>query len=261
MLASTEVFLYLLLTSLFTQSSRLKGSAGGIQPAAHKVVYIGVISAPRNIEKRMRVRQSYLTKLREANTDGRVLAEFIIGHEALVGVGHQQGIQARLEDQKLEEEIIAEAKTFGDVRRIMLPETYQNLPDKTLHFLQQGVALKYDFLLKADDDQEVDLEFVEKYASNHNGSELIYAGRSLFDKEAYASQEGADGKFVPYFSGSCYLLSFGLANLIVGVNSTHTGQFLSYGSSSEDVDMGRWVEWEKRLGHDVIYETLSGLAK
>ena len=56
---------------------------------------------------------------------------------------------------------------------------------------------------------------------------------------------GADGRTVPYMSGNLYGMSIGLAAHIVHDDWPRSVLYLAYGSSSEDVDVGRWVDFVK----------------
>jgi len=220
-----------------------------------RLLYVGVISGPANRQRRDEVRSSWLNEFQKNHTnDGRIFAEFIIGHAPFTS--KVQGSLGTPEQLKLEDELRQEAEAHGDIRRIALPEKYEYLPDKVLLFLQQGLQQEYSFLLKIDDDQVLDVDATKRFVALHSPDELLYAGVTYWDHKEYDSQLGTRGDFVPYFGGPCYLLSWGLAHKIVEVHGAHTAAFMNYGSSSEDVDMGRWVQWESGLGGNVTYSKL-----
>lgn len=221
--------------------------------SSDKLLYVGIMSAPDNRQKRDVVRKSYLNELRKKHTDGRVFAKFIIGHVPFTS--YAQGTLGTPEQLKLEKQLEEEEKAHGDILRVPLPEKYENLPDKVIHSLQHGLQQQYSFLMKIDDDMDMNIDETEKFVAEHSPDKFIYAGASNWATPAYESQKGPDGKFAPYFAGPCYMLSRGLAHQILEVHGAHTAEFIRYGSSSEDVDMGRWVQFEKKVGGKVSYIT------
>jgi len=230
-----------------------------IGPDSGRILYVGVMSAPGYRKRRDVVRSTYLNALRKNNSDGRILAEFIIGHEPFTSKA--QGTVGTPEQLQLEEEIAKEAEVFGDIRRIPVPDAYENLPDKVIQLLDKGLQKHYNFYMKIDDDQVLNVNAAERLLSQHSSTELLYAGISIFSSLTSKLQLGPLGQvdFVSYFSGRCYMLSWALAHQIVEVHGGHTAGFLRYGQSSEDVDMGRWVQWESTLGHNVTVENVPGL--
>merc|ERR1719482_2396194 len=114
--------------------------------------------------------------------------------------------------------------------------------------------------MKVDDDHQLDVDKVLSFLNNGSyipGS-LLYAGRKLFSPPAkFRSALGADGKTEPYFQGRCYLLSWGLAWRIAEWDLAHSVAYNSYGSTSEDATMGRWVAYEAAGSKDhALYKTV-----
>lgn len=216
-------------------------------------LYVGILSSPSNFQRRAAVRNAYLNTLRETSTSKRIIAEFIIGHQAL-----EKSIQGELpkpEQQKIERELQWEAEEHGDIHRIVLPELYQNLPDKSFSLLQSGLDADCDFVMKIDDDRILNLTSTTQLLATRDPEELLYAGYGLFYKQLSVLQDSADHTFAPYFSGWCYLLSRKLAHQIVEVHRDHSAAFMEYGQSSEDLVMGKWVHWEEMQGQNVTFKT------
>merc|ERR1719389_222880 len=111
----------------------------------------------------------------------------------------------------------------------------------------------YSFLLKVDDDRMLYNQQTVDIFKNKDPRELIYAGENMWTKKADERQLGHDGTFVGYFPGPSYALSWQLASQIVRTHREHSEEYLRYGSSSEDVDMGRWVQFEEQSGGKVNY--------
>merc|ERR1712048_36582 len=69
----------------------------------------------------------------------------------------------------------------------------------------------------------------------------LYMGYALVHDQHYDSQVGADGNFTPYFSGMCYGMTFDVAHEIIDEQSSDTVAYNTFGSTSEDLDMGKFV--------------------
>jgi len=141
----------------------------------------------------------------------------------------------------LEEE---EEANKNDILRLPVTDSYEELPSKVLAFFSHAVQQGYEFIVKMDDDRIPDVPRMEQFFSSLSGSQLIYAGCMLYETADSAIQVGADGNFTEYFAGPTYALSRTLANKIAGEEGlAHSVAYNAYGSSSEDVDMGKWVQW------------------
>ena len=57
---------------------------------------------------------------------------------------------------------------------------------------------------------------------------------------------GPDGTTAPFHSGPSYVLSSGLARSIFVRDRLHTTFFYAYGSSSEDANVGKWVQYAEQ---------------
>jgi len=245
------VFAALVALFCFCHSVRNLAAAASFQ----QFIYIGVLSAPNNFKRREQARRRWLKDTRaKFGQEARVRAEFIVGHTPLYSDPHVQGVLAPETALQTERQLDEESKLYNDIRRIPLAETYLTLPDKSLQTLQLGVTAGYRYIVKIDDDRDLHVSELMSFCSRMIQVDNVYAGDNLWKKKGYTSQLGADGKFVPYFGGPAYLLSHGLAAKILHETS-NGASFLLTGSSSEDVDMGRWVKEAKHLGANVQFET------
>lgn len=221
-------------------------AAAGPLPT-NSTVYIGVISAPMNVQKRREVRERWLTAVRQrfAVEDGerpRVQAEFIIGRQPINNgqTGREQGAKATDGETSREELLVSEAEEHGDIYRIPAAESYAELPDKVLLMLGHALDGGYSFIVKIDDDQHLDIDTLISTVESADLHDPLYAG-------PFHRQAGADDEFVPYFGCPCYMLSSVLANGIAREHLEHSVAYNTYGSTSEDVDMGRWVAYEDQF--------------
>jgi len=223
-----------------------------------KWIYIGVLSGPRNVQRRNEVRKSWLTSLRADRTD--IMAKFIIGREPMEGVtdvsDRRQGVVASARDRETERVLTEEEEiNKNDILRLPFADTYAELPAKTLALFSHAVQQGYEFIVKMDDDRIADVPRMDQFFSSLSGSQLIYAGCLLLERgESMDIQVGADGTFTEYFTGPTYALSRTLANEIAGEEGlAHSVAYNAYGSSSEDVDMGKWVQWvnSKRITNNM----------
>ncbi|XRB05697.1 hexosyltransferase [Pycnococcus provasolii] len=63
---------------------------------------------------------------------------------------------------------------------------------------------------------------------------------------------GADGSVAPFMSGAVYGLSIGLAASIIRDVRIHTMSYLLYGTSSDDANMGKWVDYATKRRELVV---------
>merc|ERR1711860_426470 len=163
-----------------------------------------------------------------------------------MGKNEKQGTLMTKKQIQSEWLLAEESKRFQDIVRIALPESYENLPDKTLQIFAHAVQAGYAFIVKMDDDQQPDLIAIQELAKSTNPQSMLYAGNRLWSPHGrhyvWPGQVGRDGKFVQYFGGPCYMLSYELARRIAVEDRSQSIELIRTGSASEDVDMGRWVK-------------------
>jgi len=165
---------------------------------------VGVLSAPKNWERRTAVRETWMGLL---GTERNVVVRFLIGKT----------------DPITEQRIQSEMADFGDVVRVDVAEEYRNLLAKTQAFFQWATEYyEFAFAMKVDDDSFLRVnvlasEIAERIAMGID-VKMIYEG--FFHRNAhimrsphakfYEPFENFDDcpTFLPYASGSGYLLSY-----------------------------------------------------
>lgn len=232
----------------FINASSVEGSSSDVQvevvgdaagPLPDRLIYVTILSAPKNHEKRNVLRKAFVTDVKSRYPTGTVRAKFIIGHGKFPGSG--QGTLVDKNGFELERSLREEEVKHGDVVRIPLPEAYEHLPDKTLLTVDHFVSSRYCFMVKLDDDQIFRPRSSVRFFQKRDPMSLLYMGGYIHDVFSYKAMAGKDGQFNKYFAGPSYILSWELARRVVRVHRDYSSQFLFYGSSSEDVDMGKWV--------------------
>merc|ERR1712224_1042759 len=118
-----------------------------------------------------------------------------------------------------------------------------------------GRGAKY--IVKMDDDMCLSLARFSKLVKMAKEPKFAYIANMIWDRKYYESQKGADGKFVKYMSGPIYALTFSLAKLITIADMNYAALYPMYGSSSEDVGMGRWVDHAMKK-HNVTVKYITG---
>jgi len=257
------------------------------------LVFIGYLSAPGNQEKRKWLRDTCFPRIRDdcwvfnttteksksndvgihphegrpgwgASCDGR----FFIGHPndpaaASSRQGHKQGALATNVEIDLARSLQNESDHFRDIQMIPMRDSYIELPDKTLSILRHGVQSGAETILKIDDDQCPNMTKVLEVAISTPRNVARYVGGYRWEGTEYDSMKGADGSIDPYMSGPGYLLSRSLAHAVAVDDINHSVLYMPYGSSSEDVDMGKWFAHANRTHPELkfVFEVMQGLTK
>jgi len=171
---------------------------------------------------------------------------------------HWQGMLASDADAKAGTSLMQEAADFGDIEVLSFAETYANLPLKTLGIMKFAAEHGYSYMMKIDVEYCVHvpavLAAIREHERLHPGTEL-YLGDKAWHGTEYDSMKQKDGVRVPFGRGLTWGLSLGLAQLIAQADWIHSVLYLSYGSSSEDVDLARWVLYAVET-HGVAVERL-----
>lgn len=261
-----------------TLSSTVVG--GNLTPAADDapLLYIGYLSAPGNREKRdvlretcfPRIRAACLAHGRNTTTGGgpgwgtACAGGFFVGRPGDVAAhtGKLQGANATATEIALAESLAAENAAFGDLELIPLRDAYADLPLKTLAILRAGAASGVAAVLKIDDDMCPDMEKVLQIARHTPRHVARYVGQYQWRGTEYRSMQGADGSVDPYMSGPVYIVSGVLARAVAFDDWVHSVLYMPYGSSSEDVNMGKWFAHANRTHPELefVRQTVRGLA-
>jgi len=115
--------------------------------------------------------------------------------------------------------------------------------------LKYGVEHKCAYIFKVDDEYCMDVDAVPKLLAEHETNfarDELYIGYYKFLGTEYSIMSGPRGDHAPYMSGWIYGVSYILASYIVNQDWTHSVLHHSYGTSSEDANMGMWVDYASK---------------
>ncbi len=116
--------------------------------AANRSVFIAVISAPGNFEKRNLIRQTWRKNFNSSGNQERLMG--------LAGFGFSLGLT---ENNATQSKIDEESKTYGDILQSEMSDSYRNLTLKLgglFNWLYRNCE-KFDFVFKVDDDVYVNV--------------------------------------------------------------------------------------------------------
>ncbi len=123
-------------------------------------VFVAVISAPSNFEKRKMIRKTWKKHLKAENEKGSLVTA---GFGFIVGLTANNVTQAKIEE---------ESKLYGDIIQIGMSDFYRNLSSKVaglFNWLYRHCP-EVDFLLKVDDDVYVNIRNLVRFIQSHNDS-------------------------------------------------------------------------------------------
>jgi hypothetical protein len=139
-----------------------------------RTIFVIINSAPANFRKRKMIRQTWRNHLKDAH------------EERLLGVAGFAFILGLAEDQETQNQIEKEAKTYGDIIQIGIPDFYRNMSVKVaglFNWLYRFCA-KVEFVVKVDDDVYVNVRnlarFVQTYRHQSNRSMFGSAAGNLW---------------------------------------------------------------------------------
>ncbi|KAI9563633.1 hypothetical protein GHT06_011097 [Daphnia sinensis] len=169
----------------------------------NRSVFIAIISAPGNFNKREMIRQTWLNHLEDVHEE-RLLR--------VAGYGFVIGLTENNETQKAIEE---ESHLNGDIIQIEMSDFYRNLSLKVAGLLNwlNGNCFKVDFVLKVDDDVYVNVRnlvhFLEAHhPSNHSifglGAGNLFPAR--WGQWNITVEEWPWSQYPPYFFGPAVLI-------------------------------------------------------
>lgn len=211
-------------------------------------VFVGVLSAPQNSDRRQNIRKSYL--------------RHHLFHEKAWALKFFVGRAKNPRDNELVE---AEAQLHGDlVVDLALEESYRNITRKTLAILEYGsVNEEAEFVFKADDDTFIHVDRVDELLSplragfQYIGKIAEAAGPIRVEENKWymSFEEWPDQVYPPFAFGSGYLVSNMLARSIVEGHKRD----VALGARElrilhlEDVAVGTWVDHLVQRGLQVEY--------
>jgi len=165
---------------------------------------------------------------------------------------HAQGLKATEDEQRWSAQLMSESLKHGDLLVVPSRDLYVDLTLKTISWLEWGVnQARYDYIVKTDDEYCLNTTELDRLVDGHRGHEL-YFGVYEHSGTEYSSMRGADGSVAPFMSGAVYGLSIGLAASIIRDDRIHTMSYLLYGTSSDDANMGKWVDYATKRRELVV---------
>jgi hypothetical protein len=135
-------------------------------------VFIAVVSAPDNFEKRNIIRQTWRThfNLDNHSTQNKLLMN-ITGFAFILGLADKNVTQIKIEE---------ESKTHKDILQIEIPDIYYRLAIKVaglFNWLHRYCAAQIDFLLKVDDDVYVNVRNLAHFVNEqkpHSPNQTLF---------------------------------------------------------------------------------------
>lgn len=205
-------------------------------------LFIGVFSTANNFKRRMALRRTWM-QYPEVRS-GAVAVRFFVGLH---------------KNQIVNEELLKEVHTYGDIQLMPFVDYYSLITLKTVAiciFGTQVVSGKY--VMKTDDDAFVRIDDVLASIKKANAAHGLLYGlintdapphRSLDSKWYISVQEWPEKTYPPWAHGPGYVVSHDIANAVYEKHRTgHLKMF-----KLEDVAMGIWISDLKKHGLSVDY--------
>ena len=149
-------------------SFRYRISVPQCQQAANRSIFIAVISAADNFNKRSVIRQTWQNHLKDVNSTGLMS---LVGFAFIIGLTESNATQIKIEEEN---------KNYEDIIQIEMNDFYENLTLKgagLLNWLYRNCA-KVDFVLKVDDDVYVNVRNLARFLNFYNASNQSMFGTS-----------------------------------------------------------------------------------
>lgn len=231
-------------------------SEDGYQPIKSHLLYIGIVSPISHFQQRTLARQTWVNEARR-HAGGIVKVEFLIGQAPLQrdqqnpfedgGVAERESRQkvATIGEKELEQRLQIEGSSFNDISRIpVIDETLVFDTDAVLWVFENALSWKARFVMKVRDDQFVALDrTLGALRQRFPMAPPAYFGKVWTQND----MDEADGRVSWFYHGDCYGVSGDLAHKIAVTHFTHTVGFPSYGTSRDDVNVAKWVEYESEI--------------
>lgn len=204
---------------------------------------VGVFSTANNFKRRMAVRRTWMQY--PAVRSGSVAVRFFVGLH---------------KNQRVNEELWNEARTYGDVQLMPFVDYYSLITWKTVAICIFGThVVSGKYVMKTDDDAFVRIDEVIASLDRINVTHGLLYGlinsdsrphRSTDSKWFISPEEWPEETYPPWAHGPGYVVSHDIANAI---SKRHqSGQLKMF--KLEDVAMGIWIADLKKEGLEVRYE-------
>lgn len=163
---------------------------------------------------------------------------------------HFMGLLDTTTEQDEAKALLAEYDTYGDMVIVPARDAYTEQTPKMLCVLQTFCQqFRAPYLVKQDDEFGMRFEQVQALIAEHEKSypgQELYAGTLSFIGTEYDVMRGPDGTIAPFFGGPFFLVSRRLACLIGQEDYAHSALKSFYGTSSDDANVGKWVDYASR---------------
>jgi hypothetical protein len=155
-------------------------------PRIHRSLFIAVVSAPNNFERRAMIRQTWPNHLKNQSNMYKKLN--VVGFSFVIGLTNDSAVQ---------QTVVEESENYGDILQINIMDKYEDLSMKVASLLNwvNTYCPSVDYLLKVDDDV---------YVNVHNLATVIHS-LTPSERSVYGRQCGGN---VPARSGGvyCYII-------------------------------------------------------
>jgi hypothetical protein len=186
---------------------------------------------------------------------------FAVGKPSFDDRPHNQKIQGQLATEmevNISKMLMQEHDQYGDLLLTPNRDHYRDMTEKLLSSIRYSLEQGADYILKTDDEYCINITEVKRLVEERkkNNNEL-YMGIYQFAGDEYESMKGADGTIAPFMSGWVIGLSRKLAKTIVEDGWNHNLLIAPYGTSSDDANLGKWVDWAIRTHNLTVDYTVS----
>jgi hypothetical protein len=150
-----------------------------------RTIFVIINSAPANFRKRKMIRQTWRNHLKDAH------------EERLLGVAGFAFILGLAEDQETQNQIEKEAKTYGDIIQIGIPDFYRNMSVKVaglFNWLYRFCA-KVEFVVKVDDDVYINVRNLANFVASYH-----HPGLSMFGTASPTSADFFAHRGMSYYT-------------------------------------------------------------
>ncbi|KAL7554875.1 hypothetical protein ACHAWF_018692 [Thalassiosira exigua] len=174
---------------------------------------------------------------------------FSVGRPSFDGRDRNRNAQGQMATEKeidLGHQLLKEHERHRDLLITPNRDNHQDRTDKLLSSLRYAISQGADFIFKTDDEYCVDVEVAKNWTKKRLAKNEVYLGWKKWKGTEYSIMKGSDGTRAPFMSGWVYGLSRNLAQVIVEDDWVHSMMFSTYGTSSDDANLGRWVDWASR---------------
>eukprot|EP00040_Diaphanoeca_grandis_P014407 m.73061 g.73061 ORF g.73061 m.73061 type:complete len:362 (+) comp24518_c0_seq1:184-1269(+) len=193
------------------------------------VLFIGVISAPRNLKQRNAIRDTWKFDVDQTSNNMR----FFVGRS------------------ELDDDILKENATHSDIVLLKIKDGYEQLSQKVPEAIRYAARAfaTFDYFVKIDDDVFFNVEGMVDHlkTTGESGKDLLYLGGSWQGNQPqrnknskhylpYSAYPKSMGTLPPYNEGGCYVISWRIVQYI-----DKNRQLLKPLGPLEDVTMALWL--------------------